>query len=93
MFSVKDNLIEEVVQILSFVNQNKAKCGVESTEFVNDIHFKLCNLLSAMLSGPLSGRVYLATPESYISEAQKSDSIQKNFLITTTNSLSQSDMS
>lgn len=79
MFSVRDNLVEEVVHLLAFVNTQKKKSSDNDAEFVNDVHFKLCNLLSAMLSAPLSGRVYLATPETYISENQKNQIIQKTF--------------
>ena len=79
MFSVKDNLIEEVVTIIAFVNTQAASDTTNLKDFKNDIHFRLCHLLSAMLSSPLTGRVYLSTPETYIDTDEKTEAIAQTF--------------
>ena len=72
---IKDNLVEELIEIIKFVNwfikkqtQDSSQNQSEMKEFLDDIHTKLCSLMSAMISSPLSGRMFLPMPREYLPE-------------------------
>lgn len=72
---IKDNLVEELIEIIKFVNwfiqkqtQDSSQNQSEMKEFLDDIHTKLCSLMTAMISSPLSGRMFLPMPREYLPE-------------------------
>lgn len=72
---IKDNLVEELIEILKFVNwfiqkqtQDSSQNQSEIKEFLDDIHTKLCSLMTAMIASPLSGRMFLPMPREYLAD-------------------------
>ena len=57
------NRIEEWIEILKFVNwfiqKQMEETDPEIKEFLDDIHIKLCSLMTAMIASPLSRRMFL----------------------------------
>lgn len=83
--SVRQNLVEDVIQITTLVEKyrdDKAshKIPEQVHEHFNDIHVHLCELMSAMIASPLSGRIFLAPPEAYVDAETMEASLNANFL-------------
>lgn len=74
MYTNKDNLIAEMTMLIQHVATVK-----EQHEEICDIHYKLCRFLSKMLSGPLTGRIYIQNPENYVTEDEKEASLRQYF--------------
>lgn len=79
---IKENLVEDVLAVIS-VNQDalnrlpaSEKHGRESLQ---DMHVHLCELLSKMISSPLTGRVYMPTPEMYVGTKERVQSLHMVF--------------
>ena len=59
--SIRQNLVEDVIKITQLVEQYRddraAHANAEQTqERFNDVHVHLCELMSAMIASPLTGR-------------------------------------
>jgi len=83
--SLRENLIEDVIKIAKLVEQYRddraAHSDTEKTqERFNDIHVHVCELMSSMISSPLSGRIFLTPPSAYVDEETRKQSLDKNFL-------------
>ena len=83
--NIRENLVENVIRITTLVEKyrdDKAshKDIVQVHENFNDIHVHLCELLSAMIASPLSGRLFLVTPEGYVSAETQKASLEQNFV-------------
>jgi preprotein translocase subunit YajC len=62
-----DNLISDVVKCTKLVKQYKAEASVEKEKNKwEEVRFHLCKLQSSMLSSNLTGKIFLATPEKYL---------------------------
>ena len=82
--SIRQNLIEDVIRITKLVEEyrdDKAshKDAEQVHEHFNDIHVHLCELMSAMIASPLSGRIFLVPPEAYVDAETKEASLDANF--------------
>ena len=83
--SIRDNLVEDVIRITKLVEQYRDdQASHENAEQVhdhfNDIHVHLCELMSAMIASPLSGRIFLAPPEAYVDAETKEASLDTQFM-------------
>ena len=62
-----DNLIADVVRCTKLVKQYKMESSDEKEKDKwEDLRFHLCKLQSSMLSSSLTGKLFLATPEKYL---------------------------
>lgn len=83
--SLRENLIEDVIKITKLVEEYRddrsAHSDAEQTqERFNDIHVHLCELMSSMISSPLSGRIFLTSPSAYVDEETREASLNENLL-------------
>lgn len=83
--SIRQNLVEDVIKITQLVEQYRddraAHENAEQTqERFNDVHVHLCELMSAMIASPLTGRIFLPTPEEYVDEETRAQSLQEQFV-------------
>jgi hypothetical protein len=79
---VKDNLVEDVLAIININHEcliNLPESEVNGKEALQDMHTHLCELLSKMITGPLTGRVYMPGPEMYVSSQDRLHSLRAAF--------------
>lgn len=81
-FKVKDNLVEELIDIVKFLKASRDRVREtpstqnEMHEILDDLDLKLCNLMTSMISSPLTGRILMPTPASYVTQDQIQEGIR-----------------
>ena len=78
---IKQNLAEDVISILNIVKRHRCEIAANRTPFdassaFEDLETHLCDLLSSMISSPLTGRLFLSPPQAYVSEEARQSSLQ-----------------
>lgn len=75
MHTLDSNLVSHVLQIIKMAREQKTlfeNCEQNSIdkkiviENIEDIHCKLCRFLSSMISSPITGRIFLSTPQQFL---------------------------
>lgn len=82
--TIRSNLVESVVALCDQVEELKAdsvilKDVTATRERLADLHLALCELMHSMIASPLTGRIFLSSPEAYVTEAARQESFQMQF--------------
>ena len=82
--TIRSNLVENVIVLCDMVEELKENYAILKdtkavSERLNDVHLALCELMHSMIASPLTGRIFLSTPEAYVTEGTKQDSFQTQF--------------
>lgn len=78
----KENLVEDVLGLVAINKEFLQRLPASEThgkECLEDMHTHLCELLSKMITAPLTGRVFLPSPEHYVSSRERLQSLQASF--------------
>jgi len=80
---IKNNLAEDVVAIIQVVQRYRQEaCTLTNFNHhaaLEDLNTHLCDLLSSMISSPITGRLYLAPPNAYVTPEQRKESLTAQF--------------
>ena len=82
--TIRSNLVESVVALCDQVEELKADsvmlADVTATrECLTDLHLALCELMHSMIASPLTGRIFLSSPEAYVTDVARQESFQTQF--------------
>ena len=82
--TIRSNLVESVVALCDQVEELKADSVIltdvtATRERLTDLHLALCELMHSMIASPLTGRIFLSSPEAYVTEAARQESFQMQF--------------
>ena len=82
---VRENLVEDVIRIVKvaegFRDDAAGHGDAEKTrERFNDIVVHLSELMAAMIASPLTGRIFLQSPDAYVDAETRKESVAANFL-------------
>ena len=88
MYTDSQNLIERLLEVISYTAREKDKvehepnewCRKWATQYLDDMHFQLCEMLSEFLAAPLTGRLHLPRPESYVNPSVVVSSLNEQLL-------------
>jgi hypothetical protein len=84
MTAVEDNVVDSILKCIRLVEQKQAALAAkdksteaaieDARELLFDVHIALCRLASALVTAPITGRIFLPLPSSYVTpeEAQVS---------------------
>ena len=68
--NIRQNLPENVISILKLVKRYRSEAAgspnFDTGEALGDLETHLCDLLSSMVSSPLTGRIFLQPPAAYV---------------------------
>ena len=82
---IRQNLPENVISILNLVKRYRREASenpnFNTPEALEDLETHLCDLLSSLISSPLTGRIFLQPPAAYTSEKVASDSLHANLVL------------
>ena len=80
--NIKENLPEFVIDILKLVKRYREDAhrnpDFDTLEALRDLETYLCDLLSAMIASPLTGRLFLQPPAAYVPEDEAQRSLRAN---------------
>tara|TARA_Y100000361_G_scaffold135567_1_gene135594 strand:+ start:63 stop:326 length:264 start_codon:yes stop_codon:yes gene_type:complete len=82
--SIKQNLAEDVIAILNAVKRYRLEASTHPNfsiqDTLQDIETHLCDLLTSMISSPLTGRIFLLPPSAYVTEQEREESVRRGLL-------------
>lgn len=80
------NVINSILHCLRLIEQKQellakdGKCKESSPESVKevlfDVHIALCKLASVLVTAPITGRMFLPLPQSYVSHEEQQESLR-----------------
>ena len=86
MHTLENNLVSHVLKIIEMAREQKTlfeSCEQNSidkkivVENIDDIHCQLCRFLSSMISSPITGRIFLSTPQQFLNGCEiKSNAVK-----------------
>jgi len=88
MTAAEDNVVDSILKCIRLVEEKHAMLGVkdkstkdvieDARELLFDVRIALCRLASALVTAPITGRIFLPLPTSYVTpeEAQTSLRLQ-----------------
>jgi len=88
MTTVEDNVVDSILKCIRLVEEKHAMLGAteknteaaleDARELLFDVRIALCRLASALVTAPITGRMFLPLPASYVTpeEAQASLRLQ-----------------
>ena len=86
--AAEDNVVDSILKCLRLVEEKQAALRAtdkgaaaaleDAREVLFDVHIALCRLASALVTAPITGRIFLPLPASYVTpeEAQASLRLQ-----------------
>lgn len=85
---MRENLIEEILEVHKFVERNSIDVSHETNpsvlraaEVIEDIKVKITCLISKFLAAPITGRLCLPHPTSYVPVSEQVKSVKSQLLL------------
>jgi hypothetical protein len=86
MTAVEDNVVDSILKCIRLVEEKHAKLGVkdkstkdvieDARELLFDVRIALCRLASALVTAPITGRIFLPLPTSYVTPEEAKTSLR-----------------